>query len=79
MGNIRPSFIKLRAIRLCDEYGEEFYPNRNDSGELMGCDCHDNSFDHNKQLVEKYTDVPNKRLRNWIAGYVTRYRQRRVD
>ena len=63
MGNIRPSFIKIRAIRLCDEYGEEFTAD----------------FEHNKKLVEKYTDVPNKKLRNWIAGYVTRYRQRRVD
>ena len=45
MGNIRPSFIKIRAIR----------------------------------LVEELTDVSTKKLRNWIAGYVTRYRQRRTD
>ena len=36
-------------------------------------------FDHNKMMVAKLTDAPNKRLRNWIAGYVTRYRQRRTD
>ena len=24
MGNIRPTFIKLRAIRLCEEHGEKF-------------------------------------------------------
>ncbi len=52
---------------------------------------HNNSFDHNKKLVEKFTDLSvwseekkkdvlvNKRMRNWIAGYVTRYKQRRVD
>ena len=49
MGNIRPSFIKTRALRLL-----EIYP-------------------------DKFTDVDNKRMRNWIAGYITRYIQRRTD
>ncbi len=63
MGNIRPSFIKIRAIRLVEEHGEKFT----------------DDFDHNKKMVEELTDVSTKKLRNWIAGYVTRYRQRRVD
>ena len=63
MGNIRPSFIKIRAIRLVEENGEKFT----------------DDFDHNKVMVEKLTDVSTKKLRNWIAGYVTRYRQRRTD
>ena len=63
MGNIRPSFIKIRAIRLCEEYKDQFNA----------------AFDHNKALVEQFTDVDNKRMRNWIAGYVTRYMQRRED
>ena len=63
MGNIRPSFIKIRAIRLCKEYPDQFNAD----------------FDHNKALVQQYTDVDNKRMRNWIAGYVTRYMQRRED
>ena len=63
MGNIRPSFIKIRAIRLCEEYKDQ-----------VNAD-----FDHNKALVEQFTDVDNKRMRNWIAGYVTRYMQRRED
>ncbi len=63
MGNIRPSFIKIRAIRLCEEYKDQFNAD----------------FDHNKALVEQFTDVENKRMRNWIAGYVTRYMQRRED
>tara|TARA_B100001996_G_C18531451_1_gene543229 strand:- start:61 stop:252 length:192 start_codon:yes stop_codon:yes gene_type:complete len=63
MGNIRPSFIKIRAIRLCEEYPDQFNAD----------------FDHNKALVQEYTDVDNKRMRNWIAGYVTRYMQRRTD
>ena len=64
MGNIRPSFIKIRAIRLSEEHGEKF----------------NDDFDHNKHMVEQLTDVgSNKKLRNWIAGYVTRYRKRRTD
>ena len=63
MGNIRPTFIKLRAIIPCEEHGEKFT----------------DDFDHNKKMVEQLTDVSSKKLRNWIAGYVTRYRQRRTD
>jgi small subunit ribosomal protein S17e len=63
MGNIRPSFIKIRAIKLCKQYPDQF----------------NDDFDHNKKLVDEFTDVDNKRMRNWIAGYVTRYMQRRED
>ncbi len=63
MGNIRPSFIKIRAIRLCEQHGENV----------------SDVFDHNKIMVSQLTDVDSKKLRNWIAGYVTRYRQRRTD
>ena len=63
MGRIRPSFVKIRAIKLVNEYPGEFTPD----------------FDANKLLVEKYTEGANKRMRNWIAGYVTRYVQRRTD
>ncbi|MCS5535716.1 MAG: 30S ribosomal protein S17e [Candidatus Poseidoniales archaeon] len=63
MGNIRPSFIKIRAIRLCVEYPDKF----------------NDDFDNNKKLVEEFTDVDNKRMRNWIAGYITTYMQRRED
>ena len=63
MGNIRPSFIKIRAIALVEQHGEKFTED----------------FDHNKLMVQKLTDVESNKLRNWIAGYVTRYRQRRTD
>ena len=63
MGNIRPSFIKIRAIRLLELYPDQFT----------------DSFDDNKRLVSEYSDVGSKRMRNWIAGYITRYRQRRID
>ena len=63
MGNIRPSFIKTRALKLVEIYPDQF----NDDGE------------NNKKLVAQFSDVDNKRMRNWIAGYITRYKQRRVD
>ena len=70
MGNIRPSFIKIRAIRLVEEFPDQFT----------------DDFDTNKTLVEEFTDLRddegrllNKRLRNWIAGYITTYVQRRTD
>jgi len=63
MGRIRPSFVKLRAIRLTKEYPGEFTPD----------------FQANKLLVMKYTEGANKRMRNWIAGYITTYVQRRTD
>jgi small subunit ribosomal protein S17e len=63
MGNIRPSFIKIRAIALVEQHGEKF----------------NEDFNHNKLMVAQLTDVDSKKLRNWIAGYVTRYRQRTQD
>ena len=71
MGNIRPSFIKIRALRLVDDYPDKF----------------NGDFENNKKYVSMYTDlgnsegeeVTNKKMRNWIAGYITRYMQRRVD
>ncbi|MDG1533632.1 MAG: 30S ribosomal protein S17e [Candidatus Thalassarchaeaceae archaeon] len=66
MGNIRPSFIKTRALRLLEIYPDKFTAD----------------FETNKHLVSEYTDsdtIGTKRMRNWIAGYVTRYIQRRTD
>jgi small subunit ribosomal protein S17e len=61
------------------KYSTKFYQNPShhlveDHGEKFTDD-----FEHNKQMVQQLTDVESKKLRNWIAGYVTRYRQRRVD
>ncbi|MFQ3359704.1 MAG: 30S ribosomal protein S17e [Candidatus Poseidoniales archaeon] len=71
MGNIRPSFIKIRALRLVEDYPDKF----------------NGDFENNKLYVSMFTDlgnsegkeVTNKKMRNWIAGYITRYKQRRVD
>ena len=63
MGNIRPSFIKSSALRLVEMYPDQFT----------------DDFATNTHLDSEFTDVGNKRMRNWIAGYITRYKQRRVD
>ena len=52
MGNIRPSFIKTRALRLVEIYPDKFT----------------DDFELNKQLVAEFSDVDNNRMRNWIAG-----------
>ena len=61
MGNIRPTYIKRVAIELLKEYPTEFTED----------------FEHNKKKVSELSDVRSVMMRNRIAGYVTRYRQRR--
>ncbi len=60
MGNIRPTYIKRVAIDLAKLYPNEFTAD----------------FDHNKAKVSELTDVRSVLMRNRIAGYITRYRQR---
>ena len=64
MGNIRPSFIKLRAARLVAEHRDEFTTD----------------FDHNKMKVMELANLTHstKKMRNWIAGYVTRLMKRQI-
>ncbi len=56
MGNIRTSFVKRTSRELIETYEGTFT----------------RDFDENKLLVEKFTTVSTKHLRNKIAGYVTR-------
>jgi small subunit ribosomal protein S17e len=56
MGNIRTSFVKRTSRELIETYEGTFTTD----------------FDENKILVEKFTTVSTKHLRNKIAGYVTR-------
>ena len=34
------------------------------------------TFEENKAVVEKYADVPSKKIRNIIAGYATRLKKK---
>jgi small subunit ribosomal protein S17e len=56
MGNIRTSFVKRTSKELIETYEGTFTTD----------------FDENKKLVEQFTTVSTKHLRNKIAGYVTR-------
>ena len=59
MGSVRPTYIKRVAIELVRRYPNEF----------------NDDFEHNKHKVAELTDVRFRRIRNRIAGYVTRYRK----
>lgn len=58
MGNIRQTYIKRIAIELVKRFPNEFTTD----------------FEHNKKLVAQLCTVPTAKMRNRIAGYVTRYR-----
>ncbi|MDF1538774.1 MAG: 30S ribosomal protein S17e [Candidatus Thorarchaeota archaeon] len=62
MGSIRPSYIKNAARILLQYYPEEFTTD----------------FETNKRLVEQYTDVESKSVRNRIAGYLVTLINRRI-
>jgi small subunit ribosomal protein S17e len=53
---IKPTYIKALGMDLISAYGNRF----------------SNNFDENKQIVGEVTTVESKRVRNRVAGYVTR-------
>ncbi|MDO8870524.1 MAG: 30S ribosomal protein S17e [Methanobacteriaceae archaeon] len=56
MGNIRTSHVKRLSKELIETHQGKFTTD----------------FDENKKLVEQFSTVSTKHLRNKIAGYVTR-------
>ena len=56
MGNIRTSHVKRLSKELIETHEGKFTTD----------------FDENKKLVEEFSSVSTKHLRNKIAGYVTR-------
>lgn len=55
MGKVRTALVKRTARRLLQEYPALFT----------------DDFEHNKQVVRKLIDIPSKRVKNQIAGYIT--------
>lgn len=53
---IKPTYIKALGLELIQAYGNRF----------------SNNFDENKQIVGEVTTIESKRVRNRVAGYVTR-------
>jgi small subunit ribosomal protein S17e len=62
LGSIRPGYIKNAARILLQNYSEEFTTD----------------FETNKRLVEQFTDVSSKKVRNRIAGYLVTLIKRRI-
>ncbi|MBW2970680.1 30S ribosomal protein S17e [Candidatus Woesearchaeota archaeon] len=56
MGRIKTKLIKRISNDLVKTHGDEFKGN----------------FEENKQLVANFTNIQSKKMRNIIAGYVTR-------
>lgn len=63
MGSIRPGYIKNAARILMQYYEDEFTTD----------------FETNKRLVEQYTDVKTKTVRNRIAGYMVRLVRQKIQ
>ena len=56
MGRIKTMLIKRTVNELMANHKKEFKKD----------------FEENKVLVEKFANIPSKKLRNVVAGYVTR-------
>lgn len=63
MGNIKPTYIKRVAQELLEKHRSKFR--------------HD--FEFNKQMVQELTDVRYKKLRNRVAGYITKKMRKPID
>ncbi|NQU98945.1 30S ribosomal protein S17e [Candidatus Woesearchaeota archaeon] len=59
MGRIKTQLVKSVTHKLIEQHGEEFTK----------------EFGENKTLVTKFADVPSKKIRNIIAGYITRLKK----
>jgi small subunit ribosomal protein S17e len=53
---IKPTYIKALGLEILSSYGPRF----------------SKDFDENKQIVTEVTTVESKRVRNRVAGFITR-------
>ncbi|PIN73231.1 30S ribosomal protein S17e [Candidatus Woesearchaeota archaeon CG10_big_fil_rev_8_21_14_0_10_45_16] len=60
MGRIKTTFIKRKTRELLKIHGENFTTD----------------FTQNKVLTSRHTVIPSKKLRNVIAGYMTRLKKK---
>ena len=63
VGRIKTALIKRITNQLFKEHREKFTK----------------KFEENKKLVEQFADMPSKKMRNIIAGYVTRLKQGKIE
>ncbi len=60
MGRIKTKLVKGVTHKLVETHGEEFNDN----------------FEDNKNKVSELSEIPSKKIRNIIAGYITRMKKR---
>ncbi len=63
MGKVRPVYIKRTARQLIELYPDKFT----------------DVFEENTRLVSELTNITSKRIRNRVAGYITRLIRRRKE
>jgi small subunit ribosomal protein S17e len=63
MGRIKTTMIKNIGERLYKDHKDEFTTD----------------FEKNKEIVKKYVDIPSKKLRNIVAGYITRLKRQDAE
>ena len=59
MGRIKTQLVKSVTHDLVEQRGDELT----------------NNFEKNKELVDKFSNVSSKKIRNLIAGYITRLKK----
>ena len=62
MGRIKTSLIKRIGLDIMNNFGDKV----------------SQDYEQNKKLVEELTGISSKKLRNVIAGYITRLSKKRV-
>jgi len=56
MGRIKTTLVKRTAKKLISNHKDKFHKD----------------FEKNKKIIKDFADIPSKKLRNVIAGYITR-------
>ena len=63
MGRIRTTYIKHTSIRLLEKFKDKFTK----------------EFEKNKKIMDEIADIPSKKIRNKIAGYITFLKKREEE
>jgi len=63
MGRIKTKLVKRATNKLVEKHRQDFKDN----------------FEENKKLVSKFADISSTKIRNVIAGYVTRLMNAKKD
>ncbi|MBA3064129.1 30S ribosomal protein S17e [Candidatus Woesearchaeota archaeon] len=63
MGRIKTKLVKRATNKLVDKHRQDFKQN----------------FEENKKLVSRFADISSTKIRNVVAGYVTRLMNAKKD